>query len=453
MGQREPKAPALAFTAVIFVVFAFGRFGTTFGLGPLYICDALIAMLSIVTFLRPTSSLRHPALDARLPAVPISFALFLLYVVFRLATSIGNGPILDIARDGAPYVYAVIGLCSGASFIASSDATKQRTYRLLMTALAIHAAWTALYVFTPLRDTHVAIPFNTSPLFQIRPDIDGALNTVFAGLCLRHFIREHERRRVALLGAVLGVLLNLGQNTRAGLISLLLVLMLSLLTSTVGLGANEARRGTKQLLAILAAIIVVTIGPLTPPGERIVATINPSAATTVGQLNATGTERARNLVWTGVVNWTTNSGERAIFGGGFGTNFLEQSHTLTFLEGTDYTGVRSPHSYWVGTFARLGVIGLGLLVASLLAALATIIRRRRDVFQDPLLSAVTFTLLAIIPVASLGVVLEGPFGALPFFWSLGIIFGLRDQIATTHDASLQRRVRAQRVALAQLRSK
>ncbi len=82
--------------------------------------------------------------------------------------------------------------------------------------------------------------------------------------------------------------------------------------------------------------------------------------------------------------------------------------------------VRSPHNYLLGTWARLGLVGvilvLGLLIAGL--RLARLVAKRAPHLRDD--DVLAMLLVASIPVvAFVGVVLESPFGALPYFWAIG----------------------------------
>ena len=113
-----------------------------------------------------------------------------------------------------------------------------------------------------------------------------------------------------------------------------------------------------------------------------------------------------------------------MFGAGMGVDFLEESGTLHYLEGTEYTGVRSPHDYLIGSFARLGLVGVGLILAILVNLLHRMARFRRRIAEDELLMFAALTVIAMIPVASFGVVLEAPFGAVPFWWAAGLLLAL-----------------------------
>ena len=115
-------------------------------------------------------------------------------------------------------------------------------------------------------------------------------------------------------------------------------------------------------------------------------------------------------------------------GVGFGPDFLYESHAAYYLLGpvvADERSVRSPHNYYLGSWARIGLIGLGLIVGVTVSALRAAWRKRRD--RDDLATFAGLALTGFVTVALFGVMLESPFGAVPFFWALGILSPMRSR--------------------------
>jgi hypothetical protein len=88
------------------------------------------------------------------------------------------------------------------------------------------------------------------------------------------------------------------------------------------------------------------------------------------------------------------------------------------------TNTRAPHSWWVDVQARLGLAGI--LLALLLCL--NVARRVRVVVgpagkDHGLLTIASLVVLSLIPPLSFGVIMESPFGALPFYWCSGVILG------------------------------
>lgn len=422
---RDRGRRLLAGTLPVLLILTFSRWGSTIGLGSLYLTDVLI-LLAVVHSTLTYRSRTGPASAARirLSSLPLVFVLFLVYVVARVLFAYGSGPIVDWLRDAAPYLYGGLAVMSATSYSRADAATKQRTARYLTAGLIVHLCWSSLEQLTTLHETAVMVPFVGAPIFSPRPDIEAALNSVLAALCLRAII-VHRYRFISVLGLALACVVILAQGTRAGTISLIACLAISFTLTYAGLGRLDGRRVVMTLAAPAVLIVAVIVLPLTPPGQRLVATIFPDQAISDAQQNAEGTAHARQLVWSGVINWTSSSTPRLFAGSGFGNDFLSASGTLQYLEGTDYTGVRSPHDYWIGSFARLGAFGLALLLASVVAGLVVVVVARSAIAREPTAFICAVLLVAIVPVASLGVVLEAPFGAVPFFWALGVVYTFR----------------------------
>jgi O-antigen ligase len=139
-----------------------------------------------------------------------------------------------------------------------------------------------------------------------------------------------------------------------------------------------------------------------------------------------------------VIDWTNEEPVRQLVGSGFGNDFLAESGTKAFLEGTTYTNVRSPHNWFVGIYARMGLVGLALALAVIGQAGWAVWKNRRRIGADPVLAISALVIASILPVASLGVVLEAPFGAVPFFWALGVIHALGWPRPTTGEDLIRR---------------
>jgi O-antigen ligase len=272
--------------------------------------------------------------------------------------------------------------------------------------------------------TLVSIPLNITSLFQPRPDIDAAVIGVTAALCLNRLIRRQGIFWPA-LGLIASCVIVLSLTTRAGLISLCVCLVFGYAAAYAGLPASAGRRTGMVLLIPVVLLAVALILPQSTAGERIIGTLFPSQNASLAQQNAQGTERARNMVWQEVIDWTGQEPVRVIVGSGFGNNFLADSGAAVLLEGTTYTGVRSPHNWFVGIYARLGLVGVILALAVCGQLLWLILRNLRRISGEPLLLLAALVIVAVLPVANLGVVLEAPHGAVIFFWSAGIIFTLR----------------------------
>jgi len=422
-GQTANRPTVLVGTSAVALVLGASRWGTNLGSSPLFLTDVLILLGLIGWFLATMTQGSRPLTGYVPQRRPSTLFVFLFaFVVIRALTSVSNGPLLDWIRDAAPFLYGFLAFVAAHSFARAPAEVRAKTMRVFWYALVFHLVWMIFVTLTGTRG--FATPLGSAGIFEMRPDIDAALLGVGAGIFLLRAFREPKKfwPIFATISSVACVLL---MNSRAALISVALSLGLAYLLHYSTTRGKTMIRSFMQLAVPIVLLFGLISLPLTAPGQRILATIDRSQTGTVGQVNAQGTERARQLVWSGVVEWTNKEGSRQLFGSGFGNDFLTESGTLQYLEGTTYENVRSPHNWFVGVYARMGLVGLALAVAVCAQLLVTILRHRKRIAADPLLSLTALITVAILPVATLGVVLESPFGAVPFWWAAGILFTLR----------------------------
>lgn len=437
--MTSTREKALFGTAAVTLILGASRWGSNIGANPVFLTDALIG-LAVLGFLVHGSQ-RPTAADTDWSTTyspPPALLLFFTYVVTRVIASYGYTPRAEWLRDAAPFMYAFLAFFSAAAVVRSSPEARARTVRVLRWALVFHLVW-MLSVLATGRDKAglVSVPFGGAPLFQIRPDIDAALAAVLAGLCLRQFLLGQHRALSALgvLGPVAAVL---SLQTRAGLLSLIVALAVAFVLSYAASAHNIDRRTSMVIMIPVALIGVWLTLPLSGPGQRLLATIDPTSSTSAAAAQAQGTQNARMETWSTIIEWTDEGPSRSLIGSGFGNNFLDQSGTLSFLQGTTYEGVRSPHNWFVGNFARLGLVGVALSIAICAQLLVLISRHRRRIGEDALLTLSALIVVCILPVATLGVVLEAPFGAVPFWWAAGIIFAVRHPMSLGRASSSRR---------------
>lgn len=420
-----PPVKAITCTLAVALMLAATRWGSYLGESPLFLTDVLIlaalvdravggAMFGRISRVRPGFRLGPPYLVLAL----------LAYAGFRMLLSGSFALTVTWFRDGAPYLYVALALVSAHALARATPRSLELTMTWLWRALLFHLAWLCLLAVVGEQTSFsTPRPFLAGGIFYARPDIDSAVLGITAGLLVRRVLLGQGRARALVGLAAVGVAAS-GFTTRAGFIAVALCIAVAVGYSYVASQKMSLKRLAIAVLvptAILGALVVL---PSTTVGSRLVATIEPDKATAVAQQNAVGTTDARRKTWSGVIQWTTSSQTRTLFGTGMGEDFLAASGTLKYLEGTDYEGVRSPHDYFVGTFARLGLVGLGLLIGIVLQLLRQMIRFRRRIADEELLTFAALTVVGIIAVASFGVVLEAPFGAVPFWWAAGLLLAL-----------------------------
>ncbi len=419
--RREPLL--IAGTLAIAVFLAGTRWAGYIGIAPIYLPDVLLVCGVAALVVR---SLRHPAQflprTGRFPSA-LPLLVVLAYVVVRWGA--GGDFSITAIRDVVPYLYIAAALLCRYAVRRANDAARRRTLRVLVGVLVFHAAWYGLQMLDPTLP--LSLPSINAVqgvnLFTPRPDVDTSLIGVLAALILWRVLREKQYRWLlivtyALCWAEIGL-----SFTRAG------VLGGAVATAYVVVVTLFERRrnvlGRALIAALVPLVLVVGLAAVagTPVGVKFIATVDPAAApqSTAAQ-GAIGTTRARENAWNRLIDWTFEDGTRTAVGVGFGPDFLSQSGAAVLLVGDNEdaeTRPRSPHDYWLGSMARLGLIGLGLLVVAVGQFLLTAWRVRRGVAGDPFALLLFLIPLSLLLPASLGVVLESPYGAMPFWWALG----------------------------------
>ncbi len=130
--------------------------------------------------------------------------------------------------------------------------------------------------------------------------------------------------------------------------------------------------------------------------------------TEVSRTSGQGTADARRIAQGLVLSWTIEN-RQMVFGAGPGREIVLESGAYKWLSGS--TDVRQPHNWWVSLFSRFGACGLILWISIVFHYLGPI---KKQMFRDPR----TFILLAILVTATFGVILESPFGLVPFYFFL-----------------------------------
>lgn len=400
-------------TAIALWLMATGRWGSYVGdkqLG-LFVTEVAIGVALILLLWRVKqrrvdfTSLRHPS-----PAVALALSLLAL-ASLRLVAS--DALTRDALRDFAPYGYALVTVLT----LLAPVARWERAAAVPFAALTAHAAWVAATQFTPrlVRWFHEQ---GDPPIFATRPDFDATICGIGVALCIYWLRRGSTTPATAAAVTALGLVqaaLVLSLPTRAGLLATLVSVAFVASATMASKGRVFRGRTLVKSAAVVVVLVPVAMFALaqTSPGKRFVDSMQ-------GQGQAAGTTNARQLAWQTTAEYTVAEPTRAIFGVGFGPDFLHESGADAFYEGDLYSGVRSPHNYVLGTGARLGIGGALLVLALMAASVIAAWRVLRTPADLTALDVVAAAVTAGIPVAAMmGVILESPFGAVPYFWAIG----------------------------------
>ena len=118
------------------------RWGSYIGVSPLFLTDLLIVG-SLVDRLagRTMYPHRESLRSGFVPGPPTIIMAFLVYTALRMLTSGSWTLTVTWLRDGAPYLYAVLGLVSADAVRRATPASLQATMRWIWVALIFHLGW------------------------------------------------------------------------------------------------------------------------------------------------------------------------------------------------------------------------------------------------------------------------------------------------------------------------
>lgn len=419
-GTPLPPVGRQVLLAGVLYLCAASRWGSHVGVPgvPFYIGDlALLGALAQTVLAVRASALGWRSVGRAVARAHLALLLALTLLGWAaLRAVLGVGSFLShpavALRDLAPYGYAAAALVS--FVLATTDGSRQR--RAVYGALTFHLAWllgAALLPGWPWTSVQVG----GAPLLVPRPDFDAAVCGAALALAVHEGLHGPRRRPRWQWAALAGFALVNGYLvttllTRAGLLAAFVAV--GAVTLTWGLRGLRGRDliGRRSAAVLLTVGVLAALALVSPPGQRLLDSLGG------GQGSAQGTVRARQFTWSGVSEYVLSAPRRTAVGVGFGSDFLTDSGTLVALEGEDYDNVRSPHNYLLGTFARMGVFGAVIAGAMVTAAGLLALGR----LTRPTGTVTTFAALVVLVVpvtALLGVVLESPFGAIPYFWAVG----------------------------------
>jgi hypothetical protein len=398
---------------------ATARWGSYLLPGPPYIGDLFVAALVGERLLAAARGRR--ALEAVEWTIGISCGSLLVWSSLRFFF---GGISTNAIRDFAPYAYAVVVFLTPSR--ARSDEQRATLERWLFGALLFHAVWVTVSLISPSFVTSLPVlGGGQSQVFQLRPDVDSTICGVLIVYCL-HRVATGRQPGLSLAIAAWNTVLVLDDYSRAAIAAVVAQLVLFVVLTPA---AREVVR--RYSLRLLVPVLIVLVPAVAYEASRSDAVKRLSQASgsflplvpTTGDPTGgtTGTAAARRRAWQAIEIYLEANPGRNWRGVGFGPNFLHDSGGDQLLLGGSDEDVRQPHDYLVNTWARLGLVGLGMVAIILLIGLRIAVR----IGRLPGLGGVDVMAIAIatgMPVAGFyGVVLESPFGALPFWWALAYL--------------------------------
>ena len=405
-------------TLLVAYLMATGRWGSHFGWWQqgIYVTDIALVVTAAWSLLRHRSAMRWDR------ARWVLLAPFVLIPAWALARLVVNWRVdQEALRDLAPFVYVLVGLVA---LVDVSRDARRRTLVVLEVALVLHAVWVAASTYLDI-ETRYPLSGGLLYVFEIRSDFDCAMLAVLAALSLQRVVRARrlwERVPAAFIMLACPYLI-FQTGSRAGGLALVVAVLLSALSMlrSIPVSRTQLLVGIGLVLAVIAVAL-----PQTSLYGRL------TGADAAGVNSAAGTTSAREEAWVHVLEYTSSSPVRAVFGVGPGPDFLVDSGARRYFGQVHQGDIRVPHNIFLSYYARLGLVGLTLFLALLVpwvrASWAVVSSGR----SDTLSLTYVLTTATLLLTSLLGVVLESPFGAVPFAWMAGqLIMGSSRRRRTT----------------------
>lgn len=321
-----------------------------------------------------------------------------LFILFQLCRN-SNYALLTRIRDLLPFIYLELFLLIRRTI---SEVNLADLYKVLRVSSFFSLVWN---LGVGLNVLHV-LPSNSFAgvqIFSQRPDQAGFVACIGIIVWSKSLTKSKFERFMNFWILPLNLLSLMLQPGRAGLLALLVALPVLAIRIN---GVKKFRQ--KSLVSLLFAIIIAI------PFSGVIQSFLPekSAIKKLGILDQSGIARSsgdstafgRKMAQSTVLHWTQHE-NRLILGAGPGYEILLESGAVKWLSGN--ADVRYPHNWWVSLISRYGILGVTLW---LICGLATI----KGAFRDEAgIEFVTF-LVSILIASTFGVVMESPFGIIPF---------------------------------------
>ncbi|MGQ0576762.1 MAG: O-antigen ligase family protein [Pseudonocardia sp.] len=395
--QRRLPVDVLIGAAGLAFPLAGGRWGSYVGVAPVYLADVLMIVGSVLTLCRP---------GRYCPRYPRAFWFLWTATALFIAVAflLGSGESVTRIRDLLPWIYLMM---VPAVVQWSIAAGRRRTIRYLTVVLLMHAAWAIPALLGVLPELVVSGGVFGQPVFADRADIDVPLLAAAVVVVLH---RWGSTPATITLGVFAGVAAT-AQTSRAALVGTALAVIVFALVRGILRGA----RGVVRMSGVLVALAFVVFALLPALASQAVNREDAGALARSGlygsgeaAASGAGTADARVRAWRLMLDHYRDSGY-PLLGVGAGAEIVRDSGALRYLSGDG--SVRAPHSWWVHAVVRFGPVGLGLWIGLFVASIV----RRADRGREPggeFCTALGAQLtVSIMLAASLGVVIESPFGS------------------------------------------
>lgn len=412
----------IPFTFPVFYLILTSRWGSHIQYGGIYLTDVLI-VFSLATFFLKR---RYRSNWSRKP----NYFLYAFTAVIFVNSFFRFDFSKDWFRDAVPFLYLFIALLLAR--INLDRTLLQNSQRMIVISLRCHAIW---YGFFSIFDFGNALPLvpgsQNIRLFEIRGDYDPMLCFVYLAWISYQTSRKLKLSKIDLISVAFAIL-GVGQsNSRAALLSFIIMIFIILVASkrlfTIALSLFAATFISLGLVYYLQLPIPGVVSKL--PFSN--ALLNNSQSEELRNLGD-GTSRSRFNAWVILLNYVTEDPARTMVGVGPGRDFMSESgagRALIANFNDLENAPRSPHNIIITVLVRFGLVGMFFFIALLiqvwLQLRSGMKSQKPEDIEYELDSLKYFLFVGILVTSTLGVILESPFGAIPFAWLLGVSASFR----------------------------
>jgi O-antigen ligase len=336
---------------------------------------------------------------------------------------------LEGLRDVAPYFYLSLIIPTVLCEIEGKEFN--RSFKIIENALKIHVVWVFLKVTFLQQVTFPMVPGSSSGVrfFEIRGDFDPLLCTFSLCIIIFRVVWKVGISKIDYFVLGMSVFVFFRNESRAALIgSVVTILFVFFSDKRKSLKVFAIATLTILLVVIPSFFIAENSLPIGLQRLNILTQNLGDSQSTSTDSGAAGTALARLNTWQKLLDYSFESKQRAFFGVGPGENFMITGGAANLLinnYGTGNLNPRAPHNFWLNTLLRFGLLGL-VIILVLAGKITLASRNQKRILNHPqeetsplqYLSSI-FT-VGIMCSATLGVILESPFGAIPFAWFAGL---------------------------------
>lgn len=332
---------------------------------------------------------------------------FILFQIIRMYSY----PIFLVIRDCVPFFYPLLAVGIAKEIKHQSI---EQLFKWIVIVGILHCLWsipTAIGIIQPI---HLGGIFK-QPLFDFRPDQTAI---VISMTIIAAFNLLGKSIAVFFNSFLLGTLpfLSLLLHSRASFLAIMTSFTIGLiLLKRQGKKSSFAKFALFSFILLMTSILLAISSGIKLPANSVVYRMGLiQGADSYFVEQAYWTKFGREQGQEKLIEWIKDNNYYWL-GAGPGSEMMLESGAIKYLSG-DPT-VRSPHSWPVSAFSRFGMIGL---ILWFLMCCSILWGKVKTVIQRDFVS-LYLALIPILIVSQFGVVMEAPFGLIPFVSIMALI--------------------------------